>query len=326
MKSLQHRALATAAKARHARLEPHAWRSTSASSGRRAPGKTTLFNGADQAGAGGLRQRRTSASRRRRRAAAADRRGRRLGEADAGHDPADRRPGHGAPPSSAACASADALLAVVRDTDDLTVARARAARRRPGPRRAPARARPKGRQVGRPALRAEAELLEELLAHIDDERVASRLARRAAGRARAADDEAADPDRERPRRSRPRARGRARTISPPTRRRSSETAARRHWRTSSAGCLRRSISSSSSRPATPRRGPGRCGNGTTALDAAESIHTDIARGFIRCEVIRWDDLVRCRLARGGGRAGPTAARGKAYVVADGDVLNIRFNV
>ena len=31
--------------------------------------------------------------------------------------------------------------------------------------------------------------------------------------------------------------------------------------------------------------------GQTALDAAESIHSDIARGFIRCEVIRWDDLL-----------------------------------
>jgi ribosome-binding ATPase YchF (GTP1/OBG family) len=33
--------------------------------------------------------------------------------------------------------------------------------------------------------------------------------------------------------------------------------------------------------------------GQTALDAAESIHSDIARGFIRCEVIRWDDLLEC---------------------------------
>ncbi len=67
-------------------------------------------------------------------------------------------------------------------------------------------------------------------------------------------------------------------------------------------------------------------NGTTALDAAASIHTDIARGFIRCEVIRWDDLVVVRLPRGSGAEGATTARGKGYVVADGDVLNIRFNV
>jgi ribosome-binding ATPase len=67
-------------------------------------------------------------------------------------------------------------------------------------------------------------------------------------------------------------------------------------------------------------------NGTTALDAAASIHTDIARGFIRCEVIRWDDLVSSGSHAEAARRGLQRLEGKGYVVADGDVLNIRFNV
>ncbi len=67
-------------------------------------------------------------------------------------------------------------------------------------------------------------------------------------------------------------------------------------------------------------------DGQTALDAATTIHTDIARGFIRCEVIRWDDLVRCGSAAEASRQGLQRLEGKAYPVADGDVLNIRFNV
>jgi ribosome-binding ATPase YchF (GTP1/OBG family) len=66
--------------------------------------------------------------------------------------------------------------------------------------------------------------------------------------------------------------------------------------------------------------------GTTALDAAASIHTDIARGFIRCEVIRWDDLVSSGSHAEAARRGLQRLEGKGYVVADGDVLNIRFNV
>ena len=66
--------------------------------------------------------------------------------------------------------------------------------------------------------------------------------------------------------------------------------------------------------------------GQTALDAAESIHTDIARGFIRCEVIRWDDLVASGSHAEAARRGQQRLEGKSYVVEDGDVLNIRFNV
>ena len=57
--------------------------------------------------------------------------------------------------------------------------------------------------------------------------------------------------------------------------------------------------------------------GETALDAAGTIHSDIARGFIRAEVTRTDDFLA------GGQA---RLEGKNYVIEDGDVLNIRFNV
>jgi len=67
-------------------------------------------------------------------------------------------------------------------------------------------------------------------------------------------------------------------------------------------------------------------HGQTALEAAESIHTDIARGFIRCEVIRWDDLLECGSHAEAARRGLQRLEGKTYVVEDGNVLNIRFNV
>jgi len=67
-------------------------------------------------------------------------------------------------------------------------------------------------------------------------------------------------------------------------------------------------------------------NGQTALEAAENVHTDIARGFIRCEVIRWDDLVASGSHAEAARRGLQRLEGKGYVVEDGDVLNVRFNV
>jgi ribosome-binding ATPase YchF (GTP1/OBG family) len=66
--------------------------------------------------------------------------------------------------------------------------------------------------------------------------------------------------------------------------------------------------------------------GRTALDAAATVHSDIARGFIRCEVIRWDDLVEAGSHAEAARRGLQRLEGKNYVVQDGDVLNIRFNV
>jgi ribosome-binding ATPase YchF (GTP1/OBG family) len=67
-------------------------------------------------------------------------------------------------------------------------------------------------------------------------------------------------------------------------------------------------------------------SGETALDAAATIHSDIARGFIRCEVIRWDDLLAAGSHAEARRRGVERLEGKAYAVEDGDVLNIRFNV
>ena len=67
-------------------------------------------------------------------------------------------------------------------------------------------------------------------------------------------------------------------------------------------------------------------NGETALDAAESIHSDIARGFIRAEVIRWDDLLECGSHAEAARRGLQRLEGKTYVVEDGDVVNVRVNV
>ena len=67
-------------------------------------------------------------------------------------------------------------------------------------------------------------------------------------------------------------------------------------------------------------------NGQTALDAAGAIHTDIARGFIRAEVINWQDLVELGSAAEVAKQGKQGLEGKTYVVKDGDVLNIRFNV
>ncbi len=66
--------------------------------------------------------------------------------------------------------------------------------------------------------------------------------------------------------------------------------------------------------------------GRTAIEAAETIHSDLARGFIRCEVIRWKDLVEAGSHTEAARRGLQRLEGKTYEVEDGDVLNIRFNV
>ena len=65
--------------------------------------------------------------------------------------------------------------------------------------------------------------------------------------------------------------------------------------------------------------------GQTALEAAATIHSDIARGFIRCEVVRWDDLLAAGSHAEAARRGVQRLEGKGYAVRDGDVLNVRFN-
>lgn len=67
-------------------------------------------------------------------------------------------------------------------------------------------------------------------------------------------------------------------------------------------------------------------HGQSALEAAESIHSDIARGFIRAEVIFWNDLLECGSHAEAARRGLQRLEGKSYVVEDGDVVNVRFNV
>ena len=66
--------------------------------------------------------------------------------------------------------------------------------------------------------------------------------------------------------------------------------------------------------------------GQTALEAAASIHSDIARGFIRCETISTQDLLEAGSHAEASKRGTQRLEGKTYEVQDGDVLNIRFNV
>ena len=66
--------------------------------------------------------------------------------------------------------------------------------------------------------------------------------------------------------------------------------------------------------------------GDTAPQAAAEIHTDFERGFIRAEVIAYDDYVACGGEQGAKEAGKMRLEGKDYVVRDGDVIYFRFAV
>jgi GTP-binding protein YchF len=66
--------------------------------------------------------------------------------------------------------------------------------------------------------------------------------------------------------------------------------------------------------------------GSTAVDAAAAIHSDLARGFIRAEVVPYDDLVAAGSFPEARKRGKLRSEGKAYVVQDGDVINVLFNV
>jgi GTP-binding protein YchF len=66
--------------------------------------------------------------------------------------------------------------------------------------------------------------------------------------------------------------------------------------------------------------------GMTAPQAAGVIHSDLERGFIRAEVIKYNDFVALKTELACKEAGKLAIEGKNYVVCDGDLLNIRFNV
>ena len=66
--------------------------------------------------------------------------------------------------------------------------------------------------------------------------------------------------------------------------------------------------------------------GWTAPQAAGVIHTDFQRGFIKAEVIGFDDLVEAGSIVAARAAGKARIEGKDYVMADGDVVEFRFNV
>ena len=66
--------------------------------------------------------------------------------------------------------------------------------------------------------------------------------------------------------------------------------------------------------------------GATAVEAAGEIHTDIQRGFIRAEVVSYDDLLAAGGLVAARKAGTLRREGKQYVVVDGDVINFLFNV
>ena len=66
--------------------------------------------------------------------------------------------------------------------------------------------------------------------------------------------------------------------------------------------------------------------GATAPQAAGVIHTDFERGFIKAEVIAYDDLVELGSIPAARAAGKARMEGKDYVMQDGDVVEFRFNV
>lgn len=67
-------------------------------------------------------------------------------------------------------------------------------------------------------------------------------------------------------------------------------------------------------------------NGTKAPQAAGKIHTDFERGFIRAEVVHYDDLMRCGSMTAAKEKGLVRSEGKEYVMKDGDIVLFRFNV
>ena len=67
-------------------------------------------------------------------------------------------------------------------------------------------------------------------------------------------------------------------------------------------------------------------NGTKAPQAAGKIHSDFERGFIRAEVVSFDDLVSCGSEKAAKEKGLVRSEGKDYVMKDGDVVVFRFNV
>ena len=67
-------------------------------------------------------------------------------------------------------------------------------------------------------------------------------------------------------------------------------------------------------------------SGTNARNAAGKIHSDIERGFIRAEVVKYDDMKELGSMAKLKEKGLFRLEGKEYTVADGDIINFRFNV
>jgi len=66
--------------------------------------------------------------------------------------------------------------------------------------------------------------------------------------------------------------------------------------------------------------------GASAVEAAGAIHSDLARGFIRAETVSYADLIAAGSMVEARKRGQVRLEGRDYVVQDGDILNIRFNV
>jgi ribosome-binding ATPase YchF (GTP1/OBG family) len=66
--------------------------------------------------------------------------------------------------------------------------------------------------------------------------------------------------------------------------------------------------------------------GASAVDAAGAIHSDLARGFIRAEVVGWQELLQLGSMAEARRQGRLRSEGRTYQVQDGDVIEVLFNV
>ena len=75
-----------------------------------------------------------------------------------------------------------------------------------------------------------------------------------------------------------------------------------------------------------KSGPGPSDKDTDAVDAADVIHSDIKKGFIRAEVVAYDDLMDAGSHAEARKRGTVRLEGKTYKVQNGDIINFRFNV
>jgi hypothetical protein len=66
--------------------------------------------------------------------------------------------------------------------------------------------------------------------------------------------------------------------------------------------------------------------GSDAVEAAGAIHSDLAKGFIRAETVAYNDLIALGGMAKARAAGKLRQEGKTYIVQDGDIINIKFNI